>query len=485
MTFLSSVVKDRTELEDKDLDHLQALLADWTLLADLSLSDLVLWIPTWHGKGFFAAAQIRPATSHTNVPEDLVGEFIAPGRRVDLDKALSTRRKVVDPTDSGLRVDAIPVVFDEKVIAVISRHTNADGRGGRLEQVYLAAAEDLMEMVAAGSFPSTGEVSKASQAPRVGDGLIRLSKQGEVEYASPNAASAFRRLGLAADLLNQDLAKVVAKLQKTPGPVDEAIMLVTAGRASGEVELDNTTSVVTLRGVPLLRNDERVGALVLVRDVADLRRKEKALLTKDATIREVHHRVKNNLQTVAALLRLQARRAKSEETRDSLAEAQRRVSAIAVVHEALSRSPGEVIPFDEVINQVIALVTDASVTVENEKPISIELQGEFGELPAEIATPLAMAVVEILQNAIEHGRPTVEPVQINATKSGGQIRITITDGGPGIEKGKDVFATDQLGLQIVRTLIVDELGGGLTISANSPTGVKAEIVAPIVLRKNY
>jgi two-component sensor histidine kinase len=289
---------------------------------------------------------------------------------------------------------------------------------------------------------------------------------------------------LAADLINQDLAKVVAKLQKTPGPVDEAIMLVAAGRASGEVELDNSTSVVTLRGVPLLRNDERVGALVLVRDVADLRRKEKALLTKDATIREVHHRVKNNLQTVAALLRLQARRAKSEETRDSLAEAQRRVSAIAVVHEALSRSPGEVIPFDEVISQVIALVTDSSVTVENEKPISIELQGEFGELPAEIATPLAMAVVEILQNAIEHGRPTLEPVQINATKSGGQIRITITDGGPGIEKGRDVFATDQLGLQIVRTLIVDELGGGLTISANSPTGVKAEIVAPIVVRKS-
>ncbi|MDA3026878.1 MAG: histidine kinase N-terminal domain-containing protein, partial [Actinomycetota bacterium] len=225
MTFLSSVVKDRTELEDKDLEHLQALLADWTLLADLSLSDLVLWIPTWHGKGFFAAAQIRPATSHTNVPEDLVGEFIAPGRRVDLDKALTTRRKVADPTTSGLRVDAIPVVFDEKVIAVISRHTNADGRGGRLEQVYLAAAEDLMEMVAAGAFPDRSEISKASQAPRVGDGIIRLNKQGEVEYVSPNAASAFRRLGLAADLINQDLVKVVARLQHKPGPVDEAIML--------------------------------------------------------------------------------------------------------------------------------------------------------------------------------------------------------------------------------------------------------------------
>ena len=484
MTFLSSVAKERTNLEDIDLEHLQALLADWTLLADLSLSDLILWIPTWHGKGFFAAAQIRPATSHTNVPEDLVGEFIAPGRRPDLDKALSTRRKVADAVTSGLRVDAIPVVFDEKVIAVISRHTNADGRGGRLEQVYLAAAEDLMEMVASGTFPPQGEISKASQAPRVGDGIIKLNKQGEVEYVSPNASSAFRRLGLNSDLISQDFAKVVAKLQNKIGPVDEAIMLVSSGQASGEVELDNSTSVVTLRGVPLVKNHEKIGALVLVRDVADLRRKEKALLTKDATIREVHHRVKNNLQTVAALLRLQARRAKSTETKESLAEAQRRVSAIAVVHEALSKSAGEVIPFDEVINQVIALVTDVSTDLESQAPIKIELQGEFGLLPAEVATPLAMAVVEILQNAVKHGRPSKEPVQLNATKSGDQIRIVITDGGPGIASGRDVFATEQLGLQIVRTLIVDELGGSLTISANSPTGVKAEIVAPLLLRKS-
>ena len=277
MTFLSAVVKDKTELEDKDIEHLQALLADWTLLADLSLSDLVLWIPTWHGKGFFAGAQIRPATTHTNVPEDLVGEFIASGRRVDLDKALSTRRKVGDSNSSGLRIEAIPVVFNEKAIAVISRHTSVDGRGGRLEQVYLAAAQDLMEMVASGSFPAQGEISKANQAPRVGDGIIHLTKDGLVDFVSPNASSAFRRLGFASDLINQDLSKVVTKLQHKPGPVDEAIMLIAAGRASGEVELDNSTSVVTVRGVPLLKNNQRVGSLVLLRDVADLRRKEKAL----------------------------------------------------------------------------------------------------------------------------------------------------------------------------------------------------------------
>ena len=260
-------------------------------------------------------------------------------------------------------------------------------------------------------------------------------------------------------------------------------MLISSGRASGEVEIENSKSVVILRSVPLSKNEERIGSLILVRDIADLRRKEKALLTKDATIREVHHRVKNNLQTVAALLRLQARRAKSNETKESLEEAQRRVSAIAVVHEALSKTPGEVVPFDEVISQVIALVKDAATALDNLNPIEIQQIGEFGELPTEVATPLAMAAVEILQNSIEHGRPTNEPVELQVEKSGGQIRITISDCGPGIAKDFDVFNTDQLGLQIVRTLIVDELGGKLTVSANTPTGLKVEVVAPIVVKK--
>jgi len=481
MSFLSEEIQNKIELETDELNHLQELLTDWNLISDLSLSDLILWIPTWTGKGFYAAAQIRPSTSPTNVPEDLVGEFISSGRRNDLDKVLATKRKIIDSTTSGLRIDAIPVIFKNKVIAIISRHTNADGRGGLLEQVYLAAANDLMDMVAEGKFPPPEEVSKTSKAPRVGDGLLKLDKSGLVEYVSPNASSAFRRMGLAADLLNQDLAKIVSKLQHKPGPIDEAVMLVSSGRASGEVEIDNGKSIITLRAVPLVKNDERFGALVLVRDVADLRRREKALLTKDATIREVHHRVKNNLQTVAALLRLQSRRADSQETKDALAEAQRRVSAIAVVHEALSRSPGEIVPFDEVVKQVIELV---SVNPENSLNVEIKQSGSFGDLPAEIATPLAMAVVELLQNAIEHGMPSTNPVEVISEKSGGKIRIEIVDSGPGIKEGVDVFDTAQLGLQIVRTLIVDELGGELKVIANVPSGVRSEIIAPIVKKKD-
>src|SRR2546430_150609 len=153
------------------------------------------------------------------------------------------------------------------------------------------------------------------RSPRVGDGLLRLGKAGRVIYASPNAQSAYRRLGLAADLIGAELGVVTTALVASDEPLDESLMVVAAGRAPREAEVDGNGSVVQLRSIPLIVGGSRTGALVLVRDVTELRRRERELMTKDATIREIHHRVKNNLQTVAALLRLQARRLRAPEAR--------------------------------------------------------------------------------------------------------------------------------------------------------------------------
>src|SRR6185437_13590738 len=119
-------------------------------------------------------------------------------------------------------------------------------------------------------------------------------------------------------------------------------------------------AVIALRALPLLPGGEHIGAVVLVHDVTELRRRERALLNKDATIREIHHRVKNNLQTVAALLRLQARRMGVEEARNALEESVRRVSSIAVVHETLSGSLDEAVRFDEVADRVLSMITEVA-----------------------------------------------------------------------------------------------------------------------------
>ena len=260
-------------------------------------------------------------------------------------------------------------------------------------------------MVAEGSFPFPGGLEGLDSSPRAGDGLVRLDVDGLVTYASPNALSAYRRLGLAADLTGVRLDTVTRQLVPRRGPVDEDLVAVAGGRTARGVEVEGKGTIVQLRAIPVLAGGVRVAGIVLVRDVTEVRRRERELLTKDATIREIHHRVKNNLQTVAALLRLQARRTELPEARGALEEAVRRVGSIALVHELLSTTPDEAVPFDQVADRVLAMVAEVSTAglpgPGNEiRPVR---KGSFGVVPAEVATPLSVVLSEIVQNAVEHG----------------------------------------------------------------------------------
>ena len=164
-------------------------------------------------------------------------------------------------------------------------------------------------MVGRGEFPAPDAPTGPRRgAPRVGDGLVRLNSEGEVLYASPNALSCFHRLGVVGDLVGRSLVEVTAELIEQHDTVDESMPLVLMGRAPWRVDVEARGVALSLRAVPLTEHGQRVGAVLLCRDVSELRRRERELITKDATIREIHHRVKNNLQTVAALLRLQSRR---------------------------------------------------------------------------------------------------------------------------------------------------------------------------------
>ncbi len=142
--------------------------------------------------------------------------------------------------------------------------------------------------------------------------------------------------------------------------MDEALAKVASGWAPREFEIEANDGVIQFRAIPLKPKGTRIGSLVLLRDVTELRRRERELITKDATIREIHHRVKNNLQTVAALLRLQARRIEVGRGREALEEAVRRVGSIAIVHETLSQNLDERVEFDDIADRVLAMVAEIS-----------------------------------------------------------------------------------------------------------------------------
>jgi two-component sensor histidine kinase len=241
------------------------------------------------------------------------------------------------------------------------------------------------------------------------------------------------------------------------------------------MDVENDAATMLVRALPLQAPGGEAGALVLVRDVTDVRRRDRALMTKDATIREIHHRVKNNLQTVAALLRLQARRMTEPAARAALEESVRRVASIAVVHETLAGSREDVVEVDDVLDQVLPMLGDVTSVGPAAR---IQRVGRFGELPAAAATPLVMAVTELLHNAAEHAFDDGAPgtVVLHATRDGDDLEVRVCDDGRGLPPGFDPAASTGLGLQIVRTLVTSELHGTLTMGAPEGGGPGTEAV---------
>jgi two-component system, sensor histidine kinase PdtaS len=474
-TVLPGVARDRRARAEA----LHRLVGDWQLLADLSFADLVLFVPDHDASRFVVVAQMRPTTGPTAYQDDLVGTIVTAEDRPQLIAAFTEGRIVRegDPVwvaDTPVREEALPVRVDGRMIAVVARATNLNAARtpSQLEIAYLRSANELAQMLAEGRWPFLGDPAPEG-GPRVGDGLIRLAVDGTATFASPNALSAYRRLGHVGDLAGLSLAEVTGALggRSAPGLGDPAAV-VARGRTPGSSDVQAGDVVVHLRALPLRPGGEHIGALVLVHDVTELRRRERALLTKDATIREIHHRVKNNLQTVAALLRLQARRMAVPEAREALEESVRRVSSIAVVHETLSGNLDEQMNFDEVADRVLSMVGDVTASA-----IVVRRQGSFGVLPAEVATPLAMALSELVHNAVEHGydeggRGQVEVV-VTATPK--RLRVDVIDDGRGLPIGFDINGSDRLGLQIVRTLVEGELGGQLSLERGTDRGTVAVI----------
>ena len=379
-----------------------------------------------------------------------------------------------------MRSETIPVRHDGEVVAVLSRDANlAMPRvPSPLEIAYLGSASDLCQMVADGTFPPRAAVVVGTNtSPRAGDGLIRLDAMGLVAYASPNALSAYHRMGLASDLVGLSLAHVTRGLVEDPFDAAEIaarIDTALAGRHSLRMEVGARGAAMLVRALPLRPRGDAAGALVLVRDVTDLRRRDQALLSKDATIREIHHRVKNNLQTVAALLRLQARRTAIPEARRALQESVRRVNSIALVHETLSASVAERVDLDELVDKVLPAIGDGATA---EVRAKVRREGSFGTLSAALATPLVLVLTELVHNALAHAFDPgmTGEVVVTARRSAGTLDVVVADDGNGLPPGFDVDASAGLGLSIVRTLLESELGSTLGVRPRPGGGTEAVI----------
>ena len=481
---LSELVRAHTYLTEVAIDWLPRLMADCQLRARLSLAELVLWLPGVSRQGLWAGSQMRPTTGPPAYGADVVATSVPVRRRHLLDRAWSEGRLMRDGDPElrdnvPVRVEAIPVRRNGAVIAVVARNTNLQGirTPSRLELSYLQTAGELTQMISEGTFPSPTARGDHADSPRVGDGFLRLTPGGQVSYASPNALSLYRRLGHHGDLDGLSLADVTrALVPVTRRGDEETLSAILGGRADRDSEVATDDVAVVFRSIALTRGGEHLGAVILVRDVTDLRRRDRELVTKDATIREIHHRVKNNLQTVAALLRLQARRIDEPAAREALQEAVRRVGSIALVHDTLSHSLEGVVDFDEIADRLGDMVTDVSSTGAH---VRVVRRGAFGNLRSETATALAMVLTEILQNGVEHGFAEGDEgsIEITARRERGRLLVDVLDDGRGLPAHFDPDQSASLGLSIIKTLVESELAGTFRIGSAKPgRGVLVELV---------
>lgn len=491
MSTLGNLIEEHTDYSKEDAEYLALLVGDWQLLADLSFADIVLWLPTRDGR-FVAVSHARPSSAPTLFYRDFLGQAVRDEWR-DYVVAAFESGEVVETTapdwfeEIPTRMRAVPVRKREtrdgsthlRTLGIVTRHANLlEGRRpGRQEIAFSECADELFDMISTGDFPDVNAPPVPRRgAPRASDGLLRLDADGITTFASPNGLSAFNRLGFKGELEGESLAEVTAEIVAGKRHINESLPLVVTGRAPWQTDIETNGVTISLRSIPLRMRGERRGAIVLTRDVTSIRHQERELLTKDATIREIHHRVKNNLQTVASLLRIQARRSRSEDAKESLTQAMRRVAAIAVVHDTLSGGLDQSVDFDLVFDRVLLLVTE--VAASHSTTVSPKKVGSFGVLPSDYATPLALALTELVTNAVEHGlKDASGEVTIEAERTPDLLRVRVRDNGVGLPEGR---VGAGLGTQIIKTLIQGELGG--TIDWHTPIGNGTEVTVEIPFR---
>ncbi len=455
-------------------------MSDWQLIADLAFADLVMWVPT--KEGFIAAGHARPSSAATRFYRDITGNF--PQRNWEIQIELAWKENEIATSagskdyDNPDQLTAVPVNNAAgEPIAVITRHTSnrAGFYSSKLEKAYLSCANDLLNMVSNGNFPNKDAGTGPKRgAPRANDGLIRVDKEGRVTFASPNALSAFNRAGIEGELEGEILAELAVGGNSSLLQVDEGLPMVLSAKDSWRSDLSTLNSTLSIRSIPLINQGERVGGLILVRDVTQLRDRERELITKDVTIREIHHRVKNNLQTVSSLLKIQARKSESEEVKNSLQQALRRVNAIGLVHEALSELSQQDVEFDSVFQQILNLVGELFASYR--ATVETKIDGRFGEIPSERATPLAIALTEIVSNAVEHGlRDRSGVVMVGVKRENNRLDIEVTDDGIGMPEGKEGSG---LGTQIIRSLVEGELRGNISWTSPIRGGTRVKLSIP-------
>ncbi len=471
---------DCSDLSADDRAFLDRVVANLPLLSDLLHADLLLYARG--GSAGVVVAHAAPNPLPSLYASSRVGQRVALGEG-GVGTLLQTGRSrgVYGLLVRGAPAvqEVFPVMLGERLVAVLSAETNV------LEYERMRHKDSVLRNALAGIRQAVleGRLAGGAALGRLGehDGLLIIDAAGQIVYISTVAENQYRRLGYSESLLHSQISELDTSEYVCFQAMERNVCL--------ERRVEEGDQIWIKRVVPLppaprrrwwwrrhQRSDQPAGVLIAIQDITDDVRKEQELKIKSAMIQEIHHRVKNNLQTIASLLRLQARRSDSPALAEMLQQSITRIQSIAVVHEFLSHEQDSVINIHEVCYRILTEVTQG--ILDPTKNISLTLEGRNYYLATQQATSCALIVNELLQNALEHGytQRTEGTIQVRLRDTPESMLIEISDDGEGLPPDFDLHGHVSLGLQIVQTLVRDDLKGQFEL--RNGNGVCAIIAFP-------
>ena len=457
----------RAALSETANGHLDNVADNLQLVADMGYGDVALALARPDG-ALVVIADARPNTAVAPFASTRIGRTLARAEEPEAYRALTAgvavsgeRRRVA----RGIKYSTSAWPLGEATpFAVIVRDLaeQVAETSGAMESAFMDVAEELLDTLTDGPLLDARSGKPFATVRTAGDGVMRVNATGTISYASPNAVNIMRLAGVDGPVVGMQASAL-------PGG-GFGVSPVLGTRCGISVDTEVANRVLRYRSIGL-----PAGALVLVEDITETRRREDELKVKEATIREVHHRVKNNLQTIASLLRIQARRSESDEARRALAEATERVGSMAVVHDLLAGSDEERVDFAEAARTIVDLVRRGLVG--EASGIRVTVDGSTGQVDAHTATSLALAVAELVHNALEHGMADRDTgtVEVSMRRLARELVLTVRDDGAGLPAGFEPVSSANLGLAIVRTVVEDDLRGTLTFSGGRGTTVTVRV----------
>jgi len=451
-----------TAMQGELLKHMSVC---FPFIADLTHAHVSVYVKSNQRGKFLVLTHEKPHTIFNPADLAVAGSFVAVIEEPLVDYTMRTGKPIKGKREwiwgSSLDMYTFAIHDGLDPIAVVTFETNS-------EEFSIEGYTQLLKTACVILVNARKALDKEMYRPMSSsDGLIITDKYNRIVFANVAAVRIYKVLGvgnlIGCHLFDRQLTMHVSK---------ESV----AVNRPYEKELEAGELILVQRNIPIIEGGNLQQRVVIVSDITEVRKKDKEILIKSAVIQEIHHRVKNNLQTIASLLRLQSRRTKSQEVKEALKESVNRILSISVVHEFLSQQDAERIDVVEVTRNILKLV--AQNMLDSEFELETRFTGPTIILPSEQASNLALIVNELILNSIEHAFENQKKglIGLDIKKTQQEYVLDLYDNGSGLPDNFDISKTKSLGLQIVRTLIEDDMGGNFQLI--NQAGTHAWITIP-------